>query len=170
MHDMKTAASYLCGRYEETYDQKIDEMKLHKLMYFAQRESLIQRDEPLFEAEFQGWRFGPVLPALREVYKANDFAPLEELELGADQAVLDAVFDEYAETDSWNLSLLSHGEICWKRSRNWRAEDGRYIPRADRFLDEKHYLEIPKGTVPMGATGHLGKAELEAIERLMNGK
>ena len=117
MHDMKTAASYLCGRYEEVYDQKIDEMKLHKLMYFAQRESLIRTGEPLFDAEFQGWRFGPVLPALREVYKANDFAPLEELELGADQAALDAVFDEYAETDSWNLSLLSHGEICWKRSR-----------------------------------------------------
>ena len=117
MHDMKTAASYLCGRYEETYGQKIDEMKLHKLMYFAQRESLIRTGEPLFDAEFQGWRFGPVLPALREVYKANDFAPLEELELGADQAALDAVFDEYAETDSWNLSLLSHGEICWKRSR-----------------------------------------------------
>jgi uncharacterized phage-associated protein len=114
---MKTAASYLCGRYEEAYGQKIDEMKLHKLMYFAQRESLIRTGEPLFDAEFQGWRFGPVLPALREVYKANDFAPLEELELGADQAALDAVFDEYAETDSWNLSLLSHGEICWKRSR-----------------------------------------------------
>ena len=117
MHDMKTAASYLCGRYEEAYGQKIDEMKLHKLMYFAQRESLIRTGEPLFDAEFQGWRFGPVLPALREVYKANDFAPLEELELGEDQAALDAVFDEYAETDSWNLSLLSHGEICWKRSR-----------------------------------------------------
>jgi uncharacterized phage-associated protein len=114
---MKTAASYLCGRYEEAYGQKIDEMKLHKLMYFAQRESLIRTGEPLFDAEFQGWRFGPVLPALREVYKANDFAPLEELELGADQAALDAVFDEYAESDSWNLSLLSHGEICWKRSR-----------------------------------------------------
>lgn len=117
MHDMKTAASYLCGRYEEVYDQKIDEMKLHKLMYFAQRESLIRTGEPLFDAEFQGWRFGPVLPALREVYRANDFAPLEELELGEDRAALDAVFDEYAETDSWNLSLLSHGEICWKRSR-----------------------------------------------------
>jgi uncharacterized phage-associated protein len=114
---MKSAASYLCGRYEEAYGQKIDEMKLHKLMYFAQRESLIRTGEPLFDAEFQGWRFGPVLPALREVYKANDFAPLEELELGADQAALDAVFDEYAESDSWNLSLLSHGEICWKRSR-----------------------------------------------------
>lgn len=152
MHDMKTAASYLCGRYEEAYGQKIDEMKLHKLMYFAQRESLIRTGEPLFDAEFQGWRFGPVLPALREVYKANDFAPLEELELGGDQAALDAVFDEYAETDSWNLSLLSHGEICWKRSRKGIApheSSSNPIPlediRADAERMEKRRALLEQG-------------------------
>ena len=57
---------------------------------------------------------------------------------------------------------------CWKRSRKWRAEDGRYIPRAEKFLDEKHYEQPPKDAVPLGASGHLGKAEIEAIERLMN--
>ena len=61
------------------------------------------------------------------------------------------------------MSALS----CWKRSRKWQAEDGRYIPRADKFLEERHYLEPPKGVAPMGASGHLGKAELEAIELLM---
>lgn len=138
MHDMKTAASYLCGRYEEAYGQKIDEMKLHKLMYFAQRESLIRTGEPLFDAEFQGWRFGPVLPALREVYKTGDLIPLAELELGDDQAALDAVFDEYAEADSWNLSLLSHGEICWKRSRKGVApheSSANPIPLEDIRMD-----------------------------------
>ena len=138
MHDMKTAAAYLCGRYEEAYGQKIDEMKLHKLMYFAQRESLILRDEPLFDAAFQGWRFGPVLPDLREVYKSGDFAPLAELDLGDDRAALDAVFDEYAEADSWNLSLLSHGEICWKRSRKGVApheSSANPIPLEDIRMD-----------------------------------
>jgi len=57
---------------------------------------------------------------------------------------------------------------CWKRSRKWRAEDGRYIPRAEKFLDEKYYEQPPKDAVPLGASGHLGKAEIEAIERLMN--
>lgn len=56
----------------------------------------------------------------------------------------------------------------WKRSRKWRADDGRYIPRADKFLEEKHYAVPPKEAVPTGASGYLGKAELEAIERLMN--
>ena len=57
----------------------------------------------------------------------------------------------------------------WKRSKKWKTEEGRYIPRADKFLEEKYYEQPPKNTVPMGASGHLGKAELEAIERLMNG-
>ena len=57
---------------------------------------------------------------------------------------------------------------CWKRSRKWRAEEGRYIPRAEKFLEEKHYEQPPKDAVPMGASGYLGTAELEAIERLMN--
>jgi hypothetical protein len=58
----------------------------------------------------------------------------------------------------------------WKRSKKWQTEEGRYIPRADRFLEEKYYEQPPKDTVPMGASGYLGQAEVEAIERLMNGK
>ena len=58
----------------------------------------------------------------------------------------------------------------WKRSQKWQTEEGRYIPRADRFLEEKYYEQPPRETVPMGASGYLGKAEIEAIERLMNGK
>ena len=58
----------------------------------------------------------------------------------------------------------------WKRSKKWQTEEGRYIPRADKFLEEKHYEQPPRETVPMGASGYLGQAEVEAIERLMNGK
>jgi len=38
----------------------------HKLLYFAQRESIIQTDTPLFDASFYGWRFGPILKEIRE--------------------------------------------------------------------------------------------------------
>lgn len=118
MEHMKRAASYLCDRYEKSYGVRIDEMKLHKLMYFAQRESLIQYDRPLFEdAEFEGWRFGPVLPKLRDFYKADDLHEAIDGLCEEDKDVLDDIFEEYADSDSWNLSSLSHGEICWKRSR-----------------------------------------------------
>lgn len=71
--------------------------------------------------------------------------------------------------DEPELDTVMTALECWKRSKKWQAEEGRYIPRADKFLEEKHYEQPPKDGVPMGASGYLGKAELEAIERLMNG-
>ena len=57
----------------------------------------------------------------------------------------------------------------WLDSRQWKQEDGRFIPRAAKFLSEKHYLETPKQAVPMGATGNLGDAEIDAIRQVMEG-
>ena len=52
MENLMSVASYVFNRYQETMGEKIDEMKLHKLLYFAQRESIIQRNEPLFAEVF----------------------------------------------------------------------------------------------------------------------
>ena len=35
-------------RYQKEFGERISEMKLHKLLYFTQRESLIQLGEPMF--------------------------------------------------------------------------------------------------------------------------
>ena len=139
MRDVNTIAAYICARYQAGYGERIDEMKLHKLLYFAQRESLIRHDAPLFEGEFQGWRFGPVLPAIRETYRADAFgASVADSELGEDKAILDDVFDAYADKDSWSLSRLTHGEISWKRSRKGVApseSSANVIPLEDIRLD-----------------------------------
>ena len=58
----------------------------------------------------------------------------------------------------------------WLGSRQWKQEDGRFIPRAAKFLSEKHYLESPRQAVPMGATGILGEAEIDAIRQVMEGE
>lgn len=60
----------------------------------------------------------------------------------------------------------------WKQSERWLEEDGRYIPKAEAFLDPKgEYLTKKpasgKQGVPKGATGELGEAELAAIQRVL---
>ena len=55
----------------------------------------------------------------------------------------------------------------WRNSLEWEKENGRYIPRPARWLSELRWQEHPKEKVPTGATGVLGQAELEAIQRLM---
>lgn len=113
-----SVASYVYNRYRETYGQRIDEMKLHKMMYFAQRESIIQTDQALFDATFYGWKYGPVLKDLRNAYRDDSFM----LSIPDDvvlriKPIIDKVFEDYASKSSWSLSRLTHGEISWKNSR-----------------------------------------------------
>lgn len=118
MEELMNVASYICKRYENDFHTKIDEMKLHKLLYFAQRESLIQNRKPLFNAVFYGWKYGPVLKEIREAYRDNlfyDVIPGDVVDRIS--AVMDKVFDEYAGKDSWSLSRLTHGEYAWINSR-----------------------------------------------------
>ena len=144
MNDMMTVAAYIYSRYQREFNEKIDEMKLQKLMYFAQRESLIRTGEPLFEGDFYGWRFGPVLKELRTPYKEESFAVFDAEAMGDDKATLDEVFKAYAPKDSWSLSRLSHGEICWKRSRKGIApseSSDNMIPLDDIRLDAQRMKE-----------------------------
>lgn len=54
MERLLDVASYVYNRYRKEFREEIDEMKLHKLLYFAQRESLIQTGKPLFTEDFYG--------------------------------------------------------------------------------------------------------------------
>lgn len=118
MISVTTIASYICVRYQKTFGKRIDEMKLHKLLYFSQRECLIQLGEPLFEEQFEAWKYGPVLVGIRQLYKQD----LLHESLSPDledkyRPVFDMVFETYAHKDAWSLSSLTHGEYSWRQAR-----------------------------------------------------
>lgn len=96
----------------------MSEMKMHKLMYFTQRESLMINDTPLFEDSFYGWRFGPVLYSVREEYrKTQPFESVAPLESLAARDLCDSVYKRYGNMTAWDLSSLSHEEFSWKKAR-----------------------------------------------------
>lgn len=132
-------ANYYAGKYANDTDKFIDEMKLHKLLYFAQRESLIQTGKPLFEEDFYGWKYGPVLKSIRTEFKHGKFSTPNFSDI-PNNPVLDVVYDKYAFKDSWYLSTLSHTEFSWKKSRSGLSanENGsRPIPIEDIMVDAK---------------------------------
>ena len=117
-------AAYIAERYYSLSGQQIDEMKLHKLMYFAQRESLVQTGEPLFESTFFGWKYGPILKEIRSAFKDHTFSLIKVQGFNQDRSlIMNRVFEEYAGRESWSLSRLTHGELSWKNSRNGVPED-----------------------------------------------
>lgn len=118
MEKVLNIAAHIAQEYYSEYGQPIDEMKLHKLMYFAQRESIIQTGEPLFNATFYGWKYGPVLKEIRSAYKDGTFITIKPKKFITDcSLILKKILEEYAGKDSWSLSRLTHGEISWKNSR-----------------------------------------------------
>ena len=49
---------YIMDEYKKMTGETIDEMKLHKLLYFSQRECLALTNKPLFEEQLEGWKYG----------------------------------------------------------------------------------------------------------------
>ncbi len=93
-------------------------MKLHKLLYFAQREAIIFNKEPMFEEQFVAWKYGPVMLCVRDAYKQGqlDVMPSES-DTKRFEGVFESVFKRYANKTSWSLSNLTHGELSWQNAR-----------------------------------------------------
>lgn len=64
------------------------------------------------------------------------------------------------------------GKLCaavkqWERSSQWNREQGRFVPKPEKFLEEGQFDHLPGDVVPMGASGVLGEAEIQAIRRIL---
>ena len=56
-----------------------------------------------------------------------------------------------------------------KRSAQWVKDGGQFIPHPTTWLNQRRWeVELPEDTtIPKGASGQLGRAELEAIQKLL---
>lgn len=116
-------AAYVTRRYTELTNEVLDEMKLHKLLYFIQRESLAITGEPAFDGVFEGWKFGPVCREVRTnfcegeiVCHTSDIS--DQLKYIANNVII-----EYGSLAAWKLSELSHKDVAWKNARRGLAPD-----------------------------------------------
>lgn len=110
-------AAYIVAKYKEMTHETLDEMKLHKLLYFTQRESFAILGKPAFEGDFEGWKYGPVSREVRQDYEQGEFL-VETKKISDDiKYIVNNVLLEYGALASWKLSDLSHREISWLNSR-----------------------------------------------------
>lgn len=117
------AAAYVVRKYYEITGEKLVETKLHKLLYFTQRESLAITGEPAFEGDFEGWKYGPVSREVRNnFYNGEIVVPTNEISENL-QYIVNNVILEYGSLAAWKLSELSHRDVSWKNARRGLAED-----------------------------------------------
>ena len=115
-------AKYIYNEYEKMSHTTIDEMKLHKLLYLAQRESLAITNEPLFDGDFEGWRYGPVSREIRTEFNQNRLSVPVKLSLEV-KYIVDNILSQYGFYETWKLSELTHKETSWLKSRKGLSSD-----------------------------------------------
>ena len=124
MEPVLKVASYIAKRYQNEFGERISEMKLHKLLYFTQRESIIQFGIPMFNETFLAWKYGPVIPSIRIAY-ANNLLIEVPSKVWQEKytETMNFIFTQYASKDAWSLSFLTHNELSWKRARHGLSPD-----------------------------------------------
>lgn len=119
MYNSLSVAKTLYDMYYADHGSNMDELRMHKLMYFTQRESLLQYKTPLFDEPFYGWKYGPVLHSVRKEYKKeHPFADAQEVTDSAVKKLLSSVYYRYRDVSSWRLSTMTHLELSWRFARN----------------------------------------------------
>ena len=100
----------------------LSNLKLQKLLYYAQAWHLAFYEMPLFEEDFEAWIHGPVIPSLYEQYQTFGWRPIlkevqkppfsEEL-----HSFLEEVTEEYFILDALELEMMTHREAPWIKAR-----------------------------------------------------
>lgn len=118
MQTILNVAQCIYEEYKRETGVNIDEMKLHKLLYFAQRESLAISNRPLFDEPMEGWIHGPVSPCVRS-YFTDDVGIRNVVKVSSPETeqIVRNVISAYGHYASWKLRDLSHEETSWKKSR-----------------------------------------------------
>lgn len=102
----------------------ITNLKIQKLVYYAQGFYLAMYDTPLFEEEILAWEHGPVVESL--YYKFREFGsselPIPEtVDLNEyseeEKDLLNEVFNVYGQFSAWKLRNMTHSERPWTETQ-----------------------------------------------------
>lgn len=105
----------------------VSNMKLQKLLYYAQGWTMAFMSKPLIDEDFYKWNFGPVIPEIYNVFKENGGEPIlctsSKGKLIEDNSTLDFlnwIWSVYGDYTGIELSNLSHNESPWKETENYK--------------------------------------------------
>lgn len=163
-------ANYFIAKYGDRVE--MTNLKLNKLVYFAQAVSLKQHGIPLFSDEIQAWSYGPVEPAVYRAFqkygKSVICHPEGSYETSAQlHEVAQQVMQTYGELTAFDLVRISHHEgSAWKSV---------YVPNANNAITNDLINSSCDGMIDnvmdgtlAGEIAHVGKTWPNALRMLEN--
>jgi uncharacterized phage-associated protein len=114
-------AAYFISTAQEAGDP-LTNLKLQKLLYYAQAWHLALFEDVLFEERIEAWPHGPVVPPVYGLYKGSRWNPIVE-EVSAPvlndhtREHLEEVMSTYGVHNAYYLESLAHQEAPWIDAR-----------------------------------------------------
>jgi uncharacterized phage-associated protein len=115
-------ARYFVSLVDEEAGDSISNLKLQKLLYYAQGFHLASVGKPLFPETIKAWAHGPVVPQVYHDYKeyGSNPIPVEKVDLEKYpkelREFLDEVYSVYGQFTASKLRDLTHSEPPWKET------------------------------------------------------
>ena len=111
-----TTAKYVANFFielanDDEYGDGMTNMRLNKMLYFAQGHYFARTGNPLFNDDFEAWDYGPVVSSIYQQYRSYGKEPIFDID--ADYSIesfnsdeLDVLLDVAREYDKYSTSEL----------------------------------------------------------------
>lgn len=106
-------------------DEQISNLKLQKLLYYAQGYHLANFGTPLFDAPIKAWKHGPIVQDIYHEYKqyGNGSIPsVTHLRASRfrdnERKTIEWVFDTYGKFSGTQLRNMTHDEPLWQNAKS----------------------------------------------------
>jgi uncharacterized phage-associated protein len=115
----RDVAHYFVSLVDEDAGDSITNLKLQKLLYYAQGVHLALADEVLFRDRIEAWKHGPVVPDVYHYYKEHggQSIPVERVNLEKYSKELRELLDEvnhvFGQFSALKLRAMTHSEPPW---------------------------------------------------------
>ena len=114
-------AQYFLAQMDEEAGDLISNLKLQKLVYYAQGFALALLGRPLFPERIEAWTYGPVVSELYHEYRGYGSDPIPqpgEIDFSIydvqTRELLDEVYAVYGQFSAWKLRDMTHSEPPWR--------------------------------------------------------
>jgi uncharacterized phage-associated protein len=127
---------------DDNLAEGISNLKLQKILYFAQAANVCLNDALLFDDKIEAWKYGPVVPTVYRQYKSFNNLPITKIE-EAEPSIeaelrefLDNTWDVFGKYSAGQLVELTHQHKPWKEA--FESDDNVIEPEALK----EYYSEI----------------------------
>ncbi len=116
------AAKYFIGLVDEDAGDSISNLKLQKLLYYAQGFHLAIHGKPLFHEKIKAWDHGPVVPQVYHPYKKHGANAIPKEKIDVDRyspkirELLNEVYSVYGQFSAGKLRSMTHNEPPWRET------------------------------------------------------